>query len=816
MFGYVEPYLKSHTVIVDTREFLRHGRWIHWTIVAAGSLSLLMLLASFAGISIDDGHRMRSDSEIVVLSLLLFVFNSRRRLTTNTRVARFWSMWMAAIAVWLFSFPLLTATRTLWPDGGVLLAYANNLPFLAFYCLIIAALQMRPHVTNDPLGYKLRTLEWAATLFFTLGLLAYFMVIPTVRAGEGLVVWSSSLSAYVALDALIIGSLWYLRGAATKALWRQNYGWLLFAAISWGLGDVLVLLANKGMLPADSDALPLGLLWMLAFAALAKSTAISGDAADNKETGTSNTRVLGMESLVVYASVPLVMHILLERFSSQSPEFAEYREGLALAMTLVLITLTLAYQLLIRGENNRLANEEAMARGKLAHWALHDRLTGLPNRSLFADRLQMAISHSIRYDRKCAVLFCDLDQFKVINDSLGHDAGDQTLIVTSGRLAQVVRRGDTVARFGGDEFAVLLTGLQDVQDAALLARNILETISEPIEVVDRSHILTASIGIAVFPDDGDDEEQILKHADTAMYQSKEQGRNTFQLFTQSMNEAAQERLLVEQGLRNALTDGEFTIHYQPIIDIETGRAVSYEALVRWRHPEQGLILPGNFIDVAEQTGLIVPIGLEVLKEACLCAASLPVEEGKMPAISVNISPRQLGEADIVDRVAEVLDQTRLEPGRLSLEITESALLNTDDGQSTVSRLRDLGLRISIDDFGTGYSALSRLQAMPVDTIKIDRAFIHGIDDNPVSEAIVISIVDLAGAMSLDVIAEGVETAAELAVVRRAGCKAIQGFFFGKPLAVDELTCVLDDSVVIRRWSEQVEASSFRKSAESGR
>ena len=805
-----------HARMVEPQQQAQHGRWLRWTLLTAATTSVLMLILSLAGVAETTAHSFREACEAIVLTMLLIVFNKRRKLAQDARVARFWSLWLGAFAVWLASIPLVAVAGTMWADGSTAMAYTYNLPFLAFYVMIIAALQTQPHVLHDSLSYRLRVIEWTGTLLFTLGLLLYFVAIPATRGGEASVVWSSSLAAYVALDAVIIGSLWYLRGIATRDNWRRNYSWLLIAAVSWGLGDLMYFLASEEILLAGVYALPLGMLWMLSFAALAKSTAVSSEAAnDDDEVRAPGTRVLGMEPLVVYASFPLALHTLLQQFSNPDPQFVSARTILALVLTLVLMTLTLTYQLLIRRENNRLAAEEARARGKLAHWAFHDRLTGLPNRSLFADRLQMAISHSIRYDRKCAVLFCDLDQFKIINDTLGHEAGDQTLVETSDRLAQTVRRGDTVARFGGDEFAVLLTGLQDAQDAALLSRKILQAISKPMEVAGRSHILTASIGIAVFPEDGDSEEQILKHADTAMYQSKVQGRNTFQLFTESMNEAAQERLLVEQGLRNALADGDFTIHYQPIIDIETGRAMSYEALLRWEHSERGLIAPESFIDVAEQTGLIVPIGLEVLKDACRNAASLPEEDGHPPAISVNISPRQLREADIVERIAEVVEDSGLEPGRLSLEITESAVLNTEDGQSTISQLRDLGIRISIDDFGTGYSALSRLKEMPVDTIKIDRSFIHDIDQNPVSEAIVMAIVDLARAMDLDVIAEGVETAGELAVVRKAGCKAIQGYFFGEPLAVDALTCVLDDSVVLRRWSKRVHASRFWDGSQSG-
>ena len=328
----------------DAQDLARHNRWIHWTVIVAGIFGLAMLFASFVGVTQYYGHWMRDIAELVVLTMVLIVFNSRRKLASDPRVARFWALWMGAFAAWLIVVPAGILAAELWPGDTPQIAYTLNLPYVLFYGMVIAALQSQPHVSHDALGYKLRVLEWTATLLFSIGLLAYFMVIPSLNAGESTIIWSSSTTAYVALDAVVIGSLWYLRGIATREHWRRNYSWLLSAAIAWGLGDVLILLANEGVFMADTYALPLGLFWMASFAALARSATIRGEAGeDGEELVVPNARVLGMEPLVVYASVPLVLHVLLERFADPDPDLAPLRAGLALAMTLVIMTITLAY-----------------------------------------------------------------------------------------------------------------------------------------------------------------------------------------------------------------------------------------------------------------------------------------------------------------------------------------------------------------------------------------------------------------------------------------------------------------------------------------
>jgi diguanylate cyclase (GGDEF)-like protein len=447
----------------------------------------------------------------------------------------------------------------------------------------------------------------------------------------------------------------------------------------------------------------------------------------------------------------------------------------------------LAYQALLRRENRRLAEEESRAQERLQHQAYHDDLTDLPNRILFCDHLRLAIARAKRYHTRCAVLFFDMDQFKVINDSLGHEAGDQILVAMADRLRTKIREVDTVARFGGDEFSVLVQDIQEVLDAAKLAEILLAALSEPVVVAGKEHVLTTSVGIALYPDDGEDEATLLKHADIAMYQAKRKGRNAYKLFTPAMNDAAEERLAVEQGFREALSNGHLEVHYQPIIDLASRKPIGCEALLRWNHPKKGLIGPASFIGVAEQTGLIVPAGEWVLEVACTWAQKLESTLAQDLSIAVNLSPRQLQERSFAAKVAAILNRTGLDPSRLQLEITESMALEADSTVEVLSGLRDLGVRIAIDDLGTGFSGLSRLRDLPMDVIKIDRSFIRKIHADPVGEAIVRGVVGIAKALDLYVVAEGVETEEQLAVVKRLKCNAVQGFLLHRPLPPEELT-----------------------------
>jgi len=383
-----------------------------------------------------------------------------------------------------------------------------------------------------------------------------------------------------------------------------------------------------------------------------------------------------------------------------------------------------------------------------------------------------------------------VDQFKVINDSLGHEAGDEILIVLADRLRSKVREVDTVARFGGDEFSVLVQDIREVVDAAKLAENLLAALTDPVVVAGQELVLTSSAGIALYPDDGEDEATLIKHADIAMHQAKKRGRNAYQLFTTAMNDAARERLTVERGFREALSNGRLEVHYQPIIDLMSRQPIGCEALLRWNHPTKGLIGPASFIAVAEQTGLIVPAGEWVLEVACTWAQQLESTVAKNLSIAVNLSPRQLQERTFAARVAAILDRTGLDPTRLQLEITESMALDADSTVEVLNGLRDQGVRIAIDDLGTGFSGLSRLRDLPMDVIKIDRSFIRKIHDDPVGEAIVRGVVGIAKALDLYVVAEGVETQQQLDVIERLHCHAVQGYLLHRPLPPAELNELL--------------------------
>jgi diguanylate cyclase (GGDEF)-like protein/PAS domain S-box-containing protein len=435
-------------------------------------------------------------------------------------------------------------------------------------------------------------------------------------------------------------------------------------------------------------------------------------------------------------------------------------------------------------------SDRKRAEEQIEFHAYHDVLTHLPNRRLFTDRLGLGITRARRSGRPLAVMFIDLDHFKTVNDTLGHNAGDDLLLEMSRRLRHCVREDDTVARLGGDEFTIILSELRHPEDAAQVAQKILEAVQVPLSIAGTPLEVSASIGIAIYPADGGDAESLLRSADNAMYRAKEAGRNTYQLCTEEMKTRAVQRLTLEAKLRRAIQERQFVIRYQPQVSVATGRIAGVEALLRWNDPEQGLIDPKSFLPLAEDSRLIVPLGQWVLRSACEQVRAWK-ELGLLLRVAVNLSTRQFQQADFVETVRRILQETGVAPSSLELEITETtAMQNVESTVAVLEALRELGVAVSIDDFGTGYSSLHSLKRFPVTAVKIDPAFIQDISASGQGGTIAGAMIDIARSLEIRVIAEGVETEAQFAFLRRRECDEAQGFYFSRPLPPDLLTRLL--------------------------
>jgi diguanylate cyclase (GGDEF)-like protein len=446
-------------------------------------------------------------------------------------------------------------------------------------------------------------------------------------------------------------------------------------------------------------------------------------------------------------------------------------------------------------ERQRMQADTALMSLQLKHWAQYDFLTDLPNRMLLNDRLTQAIASAGRYRRQLAVLFLDLDSFRHVNDSLGHAIGDGLLRAVGARLLAGVRKSDTVSRQGGDEFVVVLSSIERSEDAALTATKLITVITAPYSIDQHNLHVSGSVGISIYPTDGVEAEDLIQNADNAMYHAKEHGSNNHRFFKEDMNVQAVHRQFLEASLRRALEQHEFELHYQPKIDLKSGAITGVEALIRWRHPERGLIPPAEFIPIAESCGLIVPIGRWVLREACMQArewqgAGLP----EIP-VAVNISSVEFRDKNFLENLRATLNETGLEPRHLELELTESVLMQyIESTASVLGELRVMGVQLAVDDFGTGYSSLSYLSQFPINSLKIDKSFVQAIKSEQTDAPIICAVINMGRGLMQRVVAEGVETREQLAFLQSRGCDEGQGYYFSRPLVAEQFAKLLETGI----------------------
>ena len=454
---------------------------------------------------------------------------------------------------------------------------------------------------------------------------------------------------------------------------------------------------------------------------------------------------------------------------------------------------TLELQVEARTEELKRANlllrdeigERRQAESKLNYLAYHDPLTGLANRRRFIERLEQSLRDGAHHEQRLAVLFIDLDQFKQVNDSLGHAVGDDLLVAVAARLSEHVRLIDMLARLGGDEFICLMEAVRGEDEVALLATEIIGAFDEPFQLGSHELFLSASVGISLFPDDAASVVDLMRNADTAMYRAKAVGRSQYFFYQPEMTVQAKSPIRIENLLRRSLENNELSVHLQPQVDAMNGQLVGAEALVRWNSPELGLVMPSDFISIAEESGIIIPLGIWVLRESCRQVMQWRLGGFNLPKVSVNISVKQLERPEFLDNLSQILDETGMDPGRLKLELTESTVMGVGDASTILQGLRDLGIGLALDDFGTGYSSLSYLKMLPVQQLKIDRSFITGIGSNPGDEAIIRTVMELARSLDFEVVAEGVETPAQADFLKQLGCQQLQGYLHGRAVAPAE-------------------------------
>jgi len=722
----------------------------------------------------------------------------------------FWHLWTLAFGAWLVptTWDLLNPAAAHLDSSASL---AQDVLHLCFYLFAVLAVESKAHLpaADGSRGWQ-RSFEAAGGVIFALSLIVYLGVIPSSLNETTQLSQLPSLLSYSMLDGYLILRLATFRVRCRALPWRAVYSWLLATAVFWLLSDTLRLLMTAGIIPRIPWGNPPDGLWLASFATMvvaARSREYAIDAAPARPTQGTREMWLRLPGgpFLLFALALLVFHFAASLSLEASPSARLARDLCALVVLLCLTGLAIGRETLLAAKNRQLEGERLRV-AQAEYRAYHDALTSLPNRYLFLDRLQLALNHAKRRRTKAAVLLLDLDRFKVINDSLGHAAGDRLLQAMAKRLHGALRESDTLARVGEDEFMILCEGLSCGEDAGRVAAKLLDTVRAPLLQQERECIITASIGVSLYPDDGADPDTLVKNASVSVAKAKESGRDCWMLYQPSMNARALEHFRLENSLRKAVSLGQFVIHYQPIIDVGSGRIEGCEALLRWQHPERGLLPPGEFLGLAEITGVITQISPWILTTACCRASGWQAHDGSPLSLAINLSARQFAEPGLVRQVEDALKQSGLSPERLELEITESLAMGHAEGTiETLQQLKSLGVRISIDDFGTGYSSLSYLRRFPIDTLKIDKSFVDCIH-LPEEGAIVSTVIAMARTLRLHVVAEGIERQDELAILRGQGCDRAQGFLFSRPVTAERFEELLASATFSQGWLPAVVAT----------
>lgn len=777
---------------------------------------LLLCVHSFLSLTLPHCFGLTAFGDLIQCALLLACTLNilRNVIKAKGKTRLFWALLALGTGMWL-------CAQVLWTCFEVFLRRDAPNPFVGDVVLFLhlapmmMALAVQPHIELDRHRARLELLDLSLLILWWLYLFL-FVVIPWQYVYPDETTYGRSFDLlymaehFVFLLALVV--VWQRSAGPWKQIYANFFGAALLYAFSSILASAAIDFHQYYTGSVYDIPLVAAMAWFTGIASTGRSAKPLSPA---KETEVGAYDVWAAR-LAMLASFVMPLMVAWASFGGQAPQRVRtYRLLLTIGTMMLMGVLVALRQHLVNqdlvtllrrvqqnlAETQRLQGELVSKEASLKKQAYYDALTDLPNRTLLHDRLHKALAGARRRGEKVALLFLDLDHFKIVNDSLGHSVGDLVLKEVAKRLEGWAREQDTVARLGGDEFVILLTSIKDGFDAAVAAERIMDAMAAELFIRGRRFNVSCSMGISIFPDHGEDCEALIKNADAAMYSAKENGRNNLQVFSEVMNAQVVERLTLEQGLRAALDKKELFLVYQPQMDIASGTIVGLEALLRWQHPEFGTMSPAKFIRIAENSGLIVPIGAWALRTACSQARKWQDEGLCALPVTVNVSVVQFRQQNFRELISQVLSDTGLAPRYLELEVTESLLLSNADMTTAVLReLKRMGLKLAIDDFGTGYSSLSYLKQFPFSKLKIDRSFICDAAVNSDDAAIVAAIISMAKSLGLKVIAEGVETEAQMSFLRDLHCDEIQGYYFSKPLTTDEVLAKLRNEPVQRALS----------------